>query len=297
MNKKIKSVKMFRYDHSGTKDINPEEKGYRYSLTEHDEKGNVVLEVKYNSDEELEDKYTFKYDENDHVIEEIHYLTFKDIAEHKTYERDKKGKIVKAFKHYNDGSKDTIEYHFNDDGLLMEMVTIDSYDEVEAKIICEYENGNLILEEAYEYDELILKQTYSYDKDGNVIEESKWNEDEGNIRQANVYDENNRVIKVLFYNKKDELAVKTEYEYSKEGKIIGVTEEDQHGKKVTTVTYDDKGNAVEQVEVNPAGEINNKAVRQFNENNDVIKTEVFIDLHGAGPNQEYVLSYEYEYYD
>ncbi len=297
MNKKIKSVKMFRYDHTGTKDVNPEEKGYKYSLTENDEKGNVVLEVKYNSDEELEDKYTYKYDDNNHIIEEIHYLSFKDIAEHKTYERDEKGKIIKAFKHYNDGSKDTIEYNYNDDGLLMERVTIDSYDEVEAKNIYEYENSNLILEEVYEYDELISKQTFSYDKEGNVLEESKWSEDEGNIRQANVYDEKNRVIKVLFYNKKDELAAKIEYKYNDAGKITEVSEENQQGKNVTTVAYDEKGNGVEQLEVNPVGEINNKAVRQFNENNDVVKTEVFINLHGKAPNQEYILTYEYEYYD
>ncbi len=297
MSKKIKSVRLFKHDNAGKKDSDQGNKGYKYSMTDFDENGNVVLEVRFNPDEELEDKYIYKYDNKNQLIEEIHYLSYKDIAEHKTYDIDEKGKIVKVYKHYNDGSKDTIEHRYNENDLLIEQLTIDSYEEIEAKNVYGYENENLILEEVYEYDELISKQSFSYDEKGNIIEENKWTEDDGNLRRVNEYDKNDKLVKVLFYNKKEELAAKTEYSYNESGKINEVTEEDQHGKNTTTIQYDDKGNAVEQVEINPNGDVNNKAIRKFNENNDVVETDVFIDLHGAGPNQEYVLRYEYDYYE
>ena len=297
MSKKIKSVRLFKHDDAGKKDSDSVNKGYKYSMTDYDENGNIILEVRFNPDEELEDKYIYKYDKKNQLIEDIHYLTYKDIAEHKTYDMDEKGKIIKVYKHYNDGSKDTIEYRYNEKDLLIEQVTIDSYDEIEAKNIYEYENENLILEEVYEYDELISKQSFSYDEKGNIIEENKWTEDDGNLRRVNEYNDNNELIKVLFYNRKEKLAAKTEYSYSESGKISKVTEEDQHGKNITTIQYDDKGNAVEQVETNPNGDVNNKAIRKFNENNDVVETGVFIDLHGTGPNQEYILRYEYDYFE
>jgi len=45
-----------------------------------------------------------------------------------------------------------------------------------------------------------------------------------------------------------------------------------------------------------AGEINNSVERSFDEDNRVEEAKVFIDFHGKGINQQYVLKYEYKYY-
>lgn len=298
MAKKVKSINLFKKDffptQSDPKKFRTNE--YKYSSTEYDENGNVVLELKFNADQKLEDKYVNKYNEAGILIEEKHYLSYKDLAEHKTYELDESGKVLKAFKHYNDGSKDTIDYSYDSNGNLIERITIDSYDEVEAKDVFEYEGQNLIKKETYEYDELTSKETFAYDPDGNVVEESSWTEEESN-RRSNTYNENGKIEKMLFYNKKDELVAKTTYSYNAEGKIIGVAEETPYGNSSTIITYDKKGNAIEQIEKNEQGEINNSAIRKFNDNNDVVETEVFIDMHGRSLNQQYVLRYEYEYYE
>ena len=269
---------------------------YKYSTTEYDENGNVVLELKFNPDHELEDKYVYKYNGKGILIEERHYLSYKEVAEHKTYELDAKGKIQKAYKHYNDGSKDTINYTYDTDGNLIEKITIDSYDEVEAKAIFEYEHQKLVKQESFEYDDLIAKNTFVYDPDGNLTEESSWTEDD-NTRRSHSYDINGNLEKVLFYDKKDELVAKTTYSYNEESKIVGVKEETPYGNSSTVITYDEKGNATEQIEKNEQGEINNSAIRKFNDNNDVVETEVFIEMHGKGVNQQYTLKYEYGYYD
>jgi len=297
MAKKVKSINLYKKDFFPSKSDSGKVRSseYKHSTTEYDEKGNVVLELKFNNDQKLEDKFVNKYNEDGILIEEKHYLSAKDLAEHKTYDLDDNKKIQKAFKHYNDGSKDTIQYTYDTNGDLVERLTIDSFDEVEAKVIFEYENQKLVKQESYEYDDLISKNTFVYDPDGNMMEESSWTEDESGKRN-NFYDDNGNVEKVLFYNKKDELVAKTTYSYNDENKIIGIVEETPYGNSSTVITYDKKGNAIEQIEKNEQGEINNSAVRKFNDNNDVVETEVFIEMHSRGVNQQYILRYEYEYF-
>jgi antitoxin component YwqK of YwqJK toxin-antitoxin module len=298
MAKKVKSVNLFKKDYFPTRSTSQKtgSNEYKYSTTEYDKNGNVVMDLKFNPDHELEDKYENKYNNDGILIEEKHYLSYKEIAEHKTYELDENGKIQKAFKHYNDGSKDTIQYTYDNNGNLTEKITIDSYDEVEAKAIFEYEDQKLVKKESYEYDDLVSKNTFAYDPDGNLIDESSWTEDD-NTRSIHLYDENGNLEKVSFYNKKDELVAKTTYIYNKKGKIVGVEEETPYGKNSTVITYDEKGNAIEQIEKNEQGEINNSAKRKFNDYNDVIETEIFIEMHGKGINQQYILKYEYEYFE
>lgn len=298
MAKKVKSINLFKKDffpsQSNANKFRTVE--YKFSTTEYDENGNVVLELKFNADQKLEDKFVNKYNADSVLVEEKHYLSYKDLAEHKTYELDANKKVQKAFKHYNDGTKDTIQYNFDANGNLKEKVTIDSYDEEESKEVFEYDGQNLLKRELFEYDDLVSKETFVYDAKGNIVEETSWNEDES-TKRANVYDEKGNLEKVLFYNKKDELVAKTTYTYNEGNKIVAVAEENPYGNSSTVITYDEKGNAIEQIELNEAGELNNSAKRVFNENNDVVETEVFIDLHGKGINQKYELKYEYEYFD
>jgi len=298
MAKKVKSINLYKKDFFPSKS-NPEKvrsNEYKFSTTEYDENGNVVLELKFNADHQLEDKFVNKYNDKGVLVEEKHYLSAKDLAEHKTYELDESGKILQAFKHYNDGTRDKIQYTYDNNGNLTKKTTIDSYDEVEAKEVFEYEGKNLIKKESFEYDDLVSKDTFAYDPDGNVVEESSWTEEDSN-RRSNTYDKNGHIEKVLFYNKKDELVAKTTYRYNEEGKIIGVAEETPYGNSKTTISYDEKGNAIEQIEKNDQGVLNNSAKRKFNENNDVVETEVFIEMHGKGVNQQYELRYEYAYFN
>jgi antitoxin component YwqK of YwqJK toxin-antitoxin module len=299
MSKIKKSATLNKYD-LVAENIHAKElevKGMKYSYNEYDAKGNETLEIKYNAKGRIEEKYKNAYDDNGFLIEEITYLDGKEIAEHKTYERDEKGVILKAFKHYQDDSKDTLEYKYDENGLLLEVKTIDSYGEVEATEISEYENGKLILKEKHEYDELMEKDTYQYDDNGNVIENEHWTEEAGTVRFANSFDDRNNLIESLIYNKKGDLVSKSVYTYNDQNKIVTVIEEAPGVVNTTEIAYDDHGNAIKQEEKNKESLINNSVIRTFNENNDVVETTVFIDLHGRGVNQNYTLKFEYEYYD
>jgi hypothetical protein len=273
------------------------QQGYKYSYSELDEKGNLLLEIKYDIHGEIEEKDIYAYNNEGKVIEEISYLSEDEIAEHKTYVYNENGLLAKAFKHYADGSKDMIVYEYGSHGNLTTKTTMDSEGEAEAKEVYEWKDKNLSSKEVYEFDELILKETYEYDDKGNRVEVSKWSPDEENSRTEYFYNERNEIIKTLEYNNDNKLVSKTLYTYDEQAKLVKADHESVRSKTSTNIIYDERGNAIEQTETNGAGEINNKAVRKFNEMNEVIETSVIIDLHGRGLNQEYLLSYVYDYFN
>jgi hypothetical protein len=299
MGKKIKSITLFKRDlillvrtATGTGD-----KGFKYSYTEMDKKGNILLDIKYSSNGEIEEKYVNKFDEAGNLTEEISYLTDDEIAEHKTYEFDTENKIIRAFKHYADGSKDLIHYNYDGSGNICEKITVDAENEIESKEVFEWKEKFLAKRSLYEFNELISEESNIYDDKGNRIENIKWLSEEGNTRMEYSYNDNNEIVKLLTYNDEEKLVNKTVYSYNERGQIVKSDYESVRSKNSTSIAYDERGNAIEQIEANEKGEINNQAIRKYNDQNEVVETSVIIDFHGAGINQEYILTYEYTYFD
>ena len=288
---------MFKYD-IVLKDVTAkelEESGYKYAYSEFDKNENKISEIRYTIEGEIEEKYINKFDENGYLYEEMNYISDDELAEHKTYERDKKGNVVNAFKHYQDGDKDTIKYLRDESGKLLEKITIDSFNEEEAREVIEYKNDKVSSRKIFEYDELVLEESYDYNDNGNMIEHNKWSIEQEDAKFLTIYNPNGTIKKALRHNSKDELISKAEYTYN-EDRLTCIEEESQYGKNKTVIEYDEGGNPIVQTERNNKNEINNIAKRKYNENNDITETEVFIDFHGRGINQKYLLKYSYEYF-
>ena len=298
MKKKIKSNTLFRINTilKGLSAKEPETRKYKYSYSEYTEAGQLSMDIRYNEDGEVEEKYMNKYDSDGRLLEEITYLGEHDVAEHKTYERNEEGLITCSYKHYQDGEKDTIHYTRDSAGNLIEKITIDSFNEEEAREVIEYENNKVTNRKVIEYDELMLEESYSYDDEGHLVSHSKWSIEYEDFRFLNEFDTKGNLIKALRHNLKGDLVSKVVYTYNGD-KLTRIQDESQRGETTTTLTYDENDNPVEQVELNKQGEINNRAIRKYNPNGDVIESEVFINHQGKTANQHYVLQYEYTYYD
>ncbi len=274
-----------------------QQKNLKYSFTEFDKNGNVLMEIKYNAEGNAEEKYMNTFDEKGRLIEEIYYLTEDEIAEHKTYEYDDEGKVWRAFKHYVDGSEDVTDYKYDDEGKVIEKVTTDSDGEMEEKEVFSYKNGKLESRELFESGELTFRETFAFDESGNLIETSSYHEDDGTTRYTHAYNEKGILIKTLKYNDEDQLVAKSEYILTEAGKISELVEETRFGKSITKLVYDERGNAIEQIETNEKGEINSRAIRKYNENDDVVESSVDINFYGNQIDQHYTLKYEYTYFD
>lgn len=298
MKKKIKSNTLYRINTvlKGLSNNETETRKHKHSYSEYTEGGQLTLDIRYNEDGEVDEKYINKYDSKGRLLEETTYLGEHDVAEHKTYERNENGLIICSYKHYQDGEKDTIHYNRDAAGNLTEKITIDSYKEEEARELIDYKDDKATQRKVYEYDELMLEESYNYDPDGNMTSHSKWSIEYEDLRFLNEFDSNGNIIKALRHNLKGDLVSKISYTYEKD-KLVHIREENQQTETTTTLTYDEKDNPIEQVEVNKKGDTNNRALRTYNENGDVIESEVFINHQGKSANQHYVIQYEYTYYD
>jgi len=299
MTKKINSITVFKYD---LPPGNPEPefdsgKFYKHSYTEMNVFGEVTLDVKYLSNGEVDEKTVRTFNEKGNPVEQILYIQGDEIAEHKTFETDDRGKVIKVKNHYADGTFDTTLFKYNPQGLLLEKTTIDSDNEVEARENFIYQGERLAARNVQEFGEIVAEESFTIDATGKVTETTKLERDGETEHNQQFWDDKGRLIKILTYNRKEKLIAKMLYTYNDSGLITETDYETVRGRVITSVKYDDHGNAIEQTETNGRGEVNHSVTRKYNEENDVILTNVFINRQGRDVNEKYILKYEYVYFE
>lgn len=296
----IKTVILKKYDYV-LKDMNSEEfelKGRIYSRTEYDEEGRTVAEIRYDENGDIEEHYAYEYNEKGVRTAEKSFDESGELIDHMEYKVDPDGKILLAWKHYADGSKDTFSYRYDKEGNLVEKEVSTDEDELEQRERFGYENGKQVLHETWgEDNELTYRKETIYDGQGNVKQELRWNaENDSTTKTINEYDDEGELISVSAFDQDSDLLFKVVYERDKDKNITLIREESADRNVHTLIDYDDKGNAVVQVEKDVNGVINSRIERTYDENGRVIETEALIDRHGMGMNQHYILRYEYELY-
>jgi hypothetical protein len=302
MRKVHKSVTVFRHSFlAGSmmdelKEEVEEVNGTMSSYTQFNEKGHIIREISYSSDEKPEQMTTYKYNDADQLMEEILFDEENEIAERKTYEYDDKGRMLKKLIHYADDTFDTMHYEYNENGLIMNKHIVDADGIEENKHVYEYEKGNLIRSAEYDNEGTLLsEEAWKYDEKGNEIEMTKWDKADDRLISTLVdYFENGDRQKVRVYNHEEELVEKILYEENEEGTLLRIIEEDPYNLNTTEFIYDERKNLIEQIELNREGEVNSRVTREYNEDNEMVETVIFIDRHGAGVNQHYKMKYVFE---
>jgi antitoxin component YwqK of YwqJK toxin-antitoxin module len=94
----------------------------------------------------------------------------------------------------------------------------------------------------------------------------------------------------------DQLVEKTTYELDEKGRLIKIVDENQYGKSIIQLGYDENGNIIKQEEYDQDKNLLNRVYRRYDKNNNLIESDVFIDGRGERMSQKYVIRYKYEYY-
>jgi len=300
MSGKIKIARIYKYDYhlvdawESEIEIEP----YLYNVTGYDHHGNITLEVSQSADFSTTSKSERKYDAEGRLTEEIIWDENDEIMERTTYERDENGRILRHLEHYLDGSFDITHYTYDDEGNLIEKVTITDEDETEGREKFHFENGKLVKSEEFdEENKLITSSEYVFDDHGNLIEQKNKTLEGGNTSLRYEYDENNHRTMQMQYNEIGRLIEKISYTYDENGRVTHVLEEDERKKNTTEFTLDDQGRAVWQIEKDVFGEIVLKVERQYDADGNITRLTAFIKSPGNYPDQNYVLSYEYEHFE
>jgi len=112
----------------------------------------------------------------------------------------------------------------------------------------------------------------TYDQSGRKLSETR-EDDEGNPVQQ------------LFYT------------YTDQGNLLSILTEENNKNAVMVYEYDASGNLIKQEETDEAGNVLILVKREFDEHNNPLSTEVFIDGQGLSPSSHYVTRFEYEFFE
>ncbi len=297
----IKEINTYRKDlvMNGITSDALEEREFLMEKKVYNEKGNLITEISYYPNGSIIQQLGFFYDDNGNLIEETLEEEGSEIAERKSHDYLENGKKHKTYVHYMDGSYDTIEYIYDDKGRLISKITTDPDGDVDQRKEYKFQDDKLLKETEYDYEDNITDEiTYDYDENGNLTEMTHYDGIEKiTIKTLHEYDDQGRRVESLIYNTKGKLVEKHGFSYDEEDRVVKATEETPYENNITTMQYDEKGNIIEQKEVNEEGEINHFVKRKFDDNNNLLQSSVKIDRHGQGMNQDYTIRNEIIYFE
>lgn len=275
-----------------------EEHEYLFSRTAYNEDGKVISEIQYSPSGDIIQEYEYKYNSQGLLIEELLKEADGFIVEHKSFEVNDEGKIIKEFRHYLDESFDTINYFYDDRGTLIKKEVIDPDGDLESVEEFSY-SGELqtahIVKDAD--GELVYEKKIDFNDEGKAVEIYEFDGSSGQTKKVvNEYYPSGNKKEVLTYNHADQLIEKVTLKENTEGKIVQVTEESPAKKNISNFTYDERGNMVYQDEFDKNGEMITKVNREYDENNKLLSSTVFMHGAGRGLSRNYTLRQEYVYF-
>jgi len=297
MVKPLKSHKTIRCEVDTDDDFNviSEFPEYIADYTEYTPAGNVKSGKSFNLNGEIQEKIEYIFDDQEILKEQLMYYDEDEVVERRTYDYDETSKLIRVNKFYSEGSHEYTLYFYDQGNKLVEKRRFSHDDEPEETEQYEYVNGNLIRESVYDQD-MKLKSEQRLIKDGNSLERQMMDIDTGTSKIIEEYDDEGRKIKTLVYDKKDRLVTRQNYFYEN-GKVSKITEETAHGTDTTLLHYNKNGDVILHEEIDVNDFYRSRITRDYNDDNVLLKTQVYVNNYGKTADLNYILKFEYEYYE
>ena len=302
MASKIKNIKRFNryfktFNFSNTQEIAEEE--HLESNIELDEAGNAVLEEKFSSDGELEERNSFSYNKEGKLLEHSLLYAAEDATEKRILKRDDVGKLLVETKYYGEDSGEHTEYVYDEKGEPIERKNFD-------------EEGTFISRDEFKYDDKGgLTEQRTTDADGSVTSRTTF---------ANT---DNRTIEQCEYEGSDRLVSKTVAKFNEAGKEVSSIQTTPEGKLIASIVslFDEKGNVLErqykdfysktiryqydeqdrcimQELFDGNGVLLRKNMYEFDESGNLIKEQTDeMDTSRGGRDKHFETRYEYTYFN
>ncbi len=275
-----------------------EEKEHLFAKTLFNKNGKTTREIQYDEQGNITQDFEYNYDEKGNLIEKILHDDEGGFGEKVTFEYDENGKKSKEFIHYIDQTYDTVVFIRNEDGLTIKKETIDYDGDMESTEEFEYQDKNLVKHTVKDdTGQTVSLVQVTYDEKGNITEESEQNLEEGitRIKKVEYFPSGNKK-EVLTYTNDDLTGKVTMTEDDKE-QIVKIVEETPYQKNTIIMKYDDSGNLVYQEESDKEGELFSHVSRQYDNQNNMISSQVFIDGQGRRLSRNYTLRHDYVFYE
>jgi hypothetical protein len=300
MSRKIKSIKRYNRPFKPFTFGNTEEGDEEYleSLTELDENGNAVTEIKYSDDGEMEDKNSYRYNQEGKLLEHTLLYAVEDVTERRMLTRNEKGLVLTEVKYYGDDSGERTEYIYDDKDNLVERKYFD-------------EEGVFV-----------SKENFKYDDDGSLVEDIKYNANNAIEEHSTFKKIDDKTIEQIQHHPDGSMASRTLIKFDDAGKELSSEQTTADGKLISGITnvLDERGNVVERhfkdfysKTIRYVYDENNRCVMQelfdgngtliqknmysFDEDGNVIDTHTYeMDTTRGGRDKHFETRYEYEFW-
>ena len=216
---------------------------------EYDEKGNVIKSIQYNAEGQSESVVLNEYD-GEHLVKAIiedHQMDSRQVLEHK-WDGDL---LMETIERYNESQFIKTTFEYNDDKKLLKKLMIDDENVQHGKVLFEYEDNIVHMDEYDENDEVTIERSTTYDEHGNEI-------------QLEVFTEEDEERKVTTYH--DEKSIANIKIYRMDKFVLEVTNH-----------FDDKNRIKEIVQQNYRDDTNAKSIYHHDEKDQVIKEENIVN--------------------
>lgn len=277
---------------------------YRSSLKELDENQNIIKDVSFHGNGEIDTASGFKYDNANRLIEEIHYFEDEEVGEIIRYKFNENGQPVEIETTYADESKSVKKV-----SRFENMISVKSYDEdgeLEGEELIKIDTDGHVLEETHfdEDREIIQRTINEFNGSGKMISKIKYGEkQEFLVRAVYNYDENGNSISETQFNEKGKLVNQISYDHDKNGEQTGWKNNNYQHKS----TYDEKGRVLNEETTNRANNmVENFTEYRYNEYDLVVEERVFNigeqyelqpGIYGRSGSDLLVTRFEYEYFE
>ena len=262
----------------------------------YDEKGNVVVDSKYNSDGELEERHSYTLNQHDSLVSHSVEMPLDEVIERFVYDRNEADQLVVVTKFYGKEAGERTEYVYDEKNLP---TTITYYDADGDKEQTEH---------------------YTYNEQKEVIKKVINNHSDESQSKTHLYEYNDKGLLMLYTVEGNNEKTNTEYSYNAHGLEEKCIQNSSNGKKLLEITseYDENLRLVKRSTKGYYIRINSIAYDKqgrvweeqlSDENNFVIARNAFeytedgriaeevvyeTDLTRAGRDTHMIMRYEYE---
>ncbi len=295
--KKVKSQKIYRVDVAPESECEEymDTEGVQHSSAVYNENGHLLTDIKFDNYGQTTGTSVYKYDEKKFLIFEETLDEEGQTEEKVSWEVDENGKIQKKFVYYLDDTFDTIDYEYNEQGLLWRVIQKDEDGEEEYREEYDYKDGKRIAERYFEYGEKETENLYEFDENGRLTEVTLNNPDE-EATLVNEYDDKGNRIKTLKYDAADKLIAKQLMTYDEQGRLSEMSEETPYKKNNIAIELDAAGNATRQTETDRKGQLVSEVEREYDADGNVLLVRATVAGLPGMPPRKYMLKHFYEFY-
>ncbi|NCA85766.1 MAG: hypothetical protein EOM83_09345 [Clostridia bacterium] len=295
--KKVKSQNAFRIDVAPESEFEEyrDVEGVQHSSSVYNENGHLLTDIKFDNHGQTTGTSVYKYNDKGFLIFEETLDENGQTEEKVSWEVDETGKILKKFVHYLDDTVDTINYEYNEQGLLVRVIQKDEDGEEEHREEYDYDDGKRIAERHYEYGALETENIFEYDDNGRLSEVTA-NSPEETATLVNEYDDKGNRIKTLKYTVDDKLIEKHLMTYDEQGRLTEMSEETPYKKNNVVMELDVAGNVTRQTETDRNGQLVSQVHREYDADGNVLFVSATVAGLPGAPPRKYILKYFYEFY-